>query len=393
MAKKIKEEVKKVRGVFERPADSNIWWIQYFDAEGKRHREKVGRRSDAIGLYQTRKTDIRRGVKLPERHTPKAILFKEIADDMLEISEKRKASYPAEQSTVNKLLPTFGELRVANITHQMIEEYLDARTDLKDASKNRYRGTLSVIFNGAIKSGKATSNPARLVTRRAEDNSRIRYITYPEEDLIRREIRKQGAMYEPSFVIAIETGMRRSEQHTLNWDQVDLDRRQLFLPKTKNGAARAVILTVPALEAFQTLLAVRNPKFKRVFMSRFGEPLTSPRSWFDDVMDEAVKEDPALSDVTWHICRHTYISRLVMAGVDIKTVATLCGHKTLQMTMRYAHLSPSHLLSAVDKLEVYRAEEEARIAKEAALQAADLASPSNTPAEADGRLETAIASG
>jgi integrase len=82
-----------------------------------------------------------------------------------------------------------------------------------------------------------------------------------------------------------------------------------------------------------------------------------------------------------------------MAGVDIKTVATLCGHKTLQMTMRYAHLSPSHLLSAVDKLEVYRAEEEARIAKEAALQAAYLASPSNTPAEADGRLETAIASG
>jgi integrase len=177
-------------------------------------------------------------------------------------------------------------------------------------------------------------------------------------------------MYELSFVIAIETGMRRSEQHTLNWDQVDLDRRQLFLPKTKNGAARAVILTVRALEAFQALLAVRNPKFKRVFMGRFGEPLTSPRSWFDDVMEEVVKEDPALADVTWHICRHTYIRRLVMAGVDIKTVATLCGHKTLQMTMRYAHLSSYHLLSAVDKLAEHRASEEAQLAEEARQAAA-----------------------
>ena len=56
---------KKVRGVFERPAGSEIWWIQYFE-NGRRHRERVGAKSHAIKLYQKRKTQIFTGAKLPE---------------------------------------------------------------------------------------------------------------------------------------------------------------------------------------------------------------------------------------------------------------------------------------------------------------------------------------
>ena len=50
--------------------------------------------------------------------------------------------------------------------------------------------------------------------------------------------------------------------------------------------------------------------------------------------------------------RHTFASRLVMAGVDIRTVAELMGHKTIQMTMRYAHLAPEHNL-AVERLSLF----------------------------------------
>ena len=71
----------------------------------------------------------------------------------------------------------------------------------------------------------------------------------------------------------------------------------------------------------------------------------NPRGWFE----RAVK-DSGLSDFHWHDLRHTFISRLVMAGVDLRTVQELAGHKTIQMTMRYAHLAPSHLATAVEKL-------------------------------------------
>ncbi len=53
-----------------------------------------------------------------------------------------------------------------------------------------------------------------------------------------------------------------------------------------------------------------------------------------------------IAKFTWHCLRHTFASRLIMAGVDLRTVQELMGHKTIQMTCRYAHLGPpgqSHL--------------------------------------------------
>jgi integrase-like protein len=57
-----------------------------------------------------------------------------------------------------------------------------------------------------------------------------------------------------------------------------------------------------------------------------------------------------IADATWHTLRHTFASHLVMAGVDLRTVQELLGHKTLEMTLRYSHLAPAHKASAVEKL-------------------------------------------
>jgi site-specific recombinase XerD len=64
----------------------------------------------------------------------------------------------------------------------------------------------------------------------------------------------------------------------------------------------------------------------------------------------ATLEDAKIQEYTWHCNRHTFASRLVMAGVDLRTVAELLGHRTLQMVMRYSHLAPEHQASAVDRL-------------------------------------------
>jgi site-specific recombinase XerD len=57
-----------------------------------------------------------------------------------------------------------------------------------------------------------------------------------------------------------------------------------------------------------------------------------------------------ISGACFHTLRHTFASHLVMAGVDIATVSKLMGHKSIEMTMRYSHLSPSHLSIAVTLL-------------------------------------------
>ena len=84
--------------------------------------------------------------------------------------------------------------------------------------------------------------------------------------------------------------------------------------------------------------------------------MVSLRAWFELVMQEAVKVNHSLQDVTWHIFRHTYISRLVIAGAELRTVQELASHKDIKMTVRYAHLAPAHKVSAVDRLAEYRRE-------------------------------------
>jgi integrase len=348
---------KPIKGVYENPVGSGIWWINYY-IEGRRHREKVGRRSDAISLYQRRKTDARMGIKMPEVRPRRSVLFEEIASDALVYSKEHKASYPGDKSTVAKLLPVFGKVPIEDITPQAIKSYLDTRDDLTKTTINRYRGTLSMIFQEAIRHGKAKVNPARLVRLHREDNGRVRFITYAEEAVIRGIIRQRCPTHEPELTLALETGMRRGELYSLEWDRVDLERRQLILLKTKNGTTRVVILTAAAVCALEELRMRRRSDSPKVCLTRYGEPMVSPRAWFELVMLEAVKKQPLLQDVTWHIFRHTYISRLVMAGVDLRTVQELAGHKDIKMTTRYAHLAPAHKLAAVDRLTEYRREQE-----------------------------------
>jgi len=99
-----------------------------------------------------------------------------------------------------------------------------------------------------------------------------------------------------------------------------------------------------AYEAFLVLKAQTGGK-GFVCLNTKGERLRESRDWFEPAIKLA-----KIEDFTWHCNRHTFASRLVMKGVDIRTVAELRGHRTIQMAMRYAHLAPAHNRKAVEKL-------------------------------------------
>jgi integrase len=135
--------------------------------------------------------------------------------------------------------------------------------------------------------------------------------------------------------------MRLSEQYTLTWGQVNIAKKEAHLTKTKNGSERTVHLNADALEV---LTARKRGKAKDAVFPRKG-PRFDTRSWFVPCLQDAEIEGYVL-----HCNRHTFCSWLAMAGATIKDLQEAAGHKTISMSARYAHLTPAHKASVVDKM-------------------------------------------
>jgi len=214
-------------------------------------------------------------------------------------------------------------------------------------------------------------NPAKLLKPRKVSDERVRFLNQfepqpteidylkpldTEEARLRAVIEHDCPEHLDELIIALNTGMRRSEQYIrIDWSCVDLTRKDLTIPQSKNGQGRHIPLNGEARTAFERLrqrvigngpipISPQGP----IFVGRGGQRLLGPRHWFDDAVKKA-----GLVNFTWHDLRHTFASRLVMEDVDIRTVAELMGHRKIQMTMRYAHLAPEHKLIAVERLKAY----------------------------------------
>jgi len=340
---------KKERGIFEKEPDSGVWWIRYY-ADGREHREKVGRRGDALKLYKVRKADALRGVKLPENMKNRGLRFKIIAQEAIDwyINHDQK-DVRSFRIRMQIILKDFQDRIADEIKPSEIDTWLGAH-DWAPATKNRYKSVFSKAFKIALADGKVSSNPARLVQQRPENNARLRFLSDDEEKAIRAVILKRCPRHMEELDIALNTGMRKGEQYSLEWPEVSFKRKRIGLDETKNGSSREIPMNKTCLNAFEALYA-RRPHEGRVCQSKFGEDLNDSRTWFDLVIEEASQLIPTLKGFTWHCLRHTFISRLVMKGVDLRTAQELAGHKTISMTVRYAHLAPEHNQAAIEKLD------------------------------------------
>lgn len=151
----------------------------------------------------------------------------------------------------------------------------------------------------------------------------------------------------PLVLLAINTGLRRAELFNLSWDHVNPDFKTITVLASiaKSRSTRYVALNSEAEAILRGWhgQAQDNPL---VFPSaKTGGPLTDiKRAW------KAVRESAGISGFRFHDLRHHFASRLVMEGVPLNTVRDLLGHSDLNMTLRYAHLAPSHRAEAVARL-------------------------------------------
>jgi len=246
------------------------------------------------------------------------------------------------------LLEPFGTRQAADLTRQDIDRWLSGYCKTA-ATANRFRAYFSLCYRLGMENGKVTTNPARLVRARKEDNSRLRFLSRDEYGKLLEIIRRDNAKHAPEFMVSVFTGIRWGEQFDLTWNQVDLNCKMLAGVPTKDPSGvvvrrRDVDINLIALEALreQREAVPHKPKDK-VF------PLPGPGSdcrwWFEPALAET-----KITDYTWHNNRHTFCSWLAIAGVNLKEIQVLAGHKTIAMTAYNAHLSQGATSSAAERL-------------------------------------------
>lgn len=152
----------------------------------------------------------------------------------------------------------------------------------------------------------------------------------------------------PLVLGALNTGLRRGELLQLRWRDVDLTRKILTVrgEGAKTGQTRHVPLNTEATDVLAKWKpAVAEPEWFVFSGGAATTPLTEARKAWTRVITEA-----KVRSFRFHDLRHTFASKLVMAGVDLNTVRELLGHRKMSMTLRYAHLAPQHKADAVEKL-------------------------------------------
>jgi len=333
-------------GIFERPRKSGVWWIDYRDGAGRRHREKVGRRGEARSAYGRRVKEVAEGKYIPPRAAGGALTFRDLAN--LAMAQKklrlRPQSYRTDMVRLGKILPMIGGVPVEQLGPERIEAALGSlrRDGLTGGTVNRYRTMVSSIFSWACSIGRARLNPVARVKRYKENEDRIRYLLPEEETKLREEIRARCPEREAELDLALYTGMRRGEQFTLKWQDVHRDQGYIEVHgKTGRRQVQANAKTFAAIEQLRT----RRPDSDFVCAETQRDGQADWRRWFEKAVRAA-----GVRNFHWHDLRHTFCSRALMSGLDIRTVQKLAGHASIVTTMKYAHLSPEHLREAAQKI-------------------------------------------
>lgn len=336
----------------------NRWYIDYYLPDGKRKREKVSipgmdparlTRQDALKALSIRKAQIAEG-KFEIAQTKKPVTFDKFMERYLEYSKTNKKSCERDITSSKVLLKFFGAKTLGQITIWLVEKYKSERQKENTrygrppakATINRELACLKNMFTKAIEWGLLSSNPVKKVKLFVERPNKLRVLSdYEFQNLYNAS----SNFLKPILILAVNTGMRRGEILNLKWEDINFNEGYITVRESKNNDSRMIPLNKVLIE---TLKSVRNHSTtERLFAHSNGDPVKSFKKAF-----WAALRRSGIEKCRFHDLRHTFASRLVMAGVDIVTVQELMGHRDITMTKRYSHPTPEHKKQAVERLNI-----------------------------------------
>jgi integrase len=346
--------------IVERLADGDLRYSVNVMVDGRRVHRVIGRGSEGVTRTQAEefieqaRTDARSSrLNLPKGRKL-ALTFGAAADDYIaRAAESGGRNLDAKRRQLRMYLkPYFGAMRLDAINGFTIDAYKKRRIDAGAAAGtvNRELATLSHLFNRAVEWRWLDRLPTRPKHLR-ESGGRIIALDDDQCDALMTSAVASADPYLWLFVaFGLNTAMRHGEIMAARWDQLDLVNRRLFIPDAKAGQ-REQPITPELAEMLTREREMRDDRTGWIFPSPHGDSAAGHRARMGAPFRIAVKAaglDPEM--ITPHVMRHTAITKLVQAGVDLPTVQRISGHKTLAMVLRYTHVHGRHIDKAIKAL-------------------------------------------
>ncbi len=320
------------------------WWVR-LSVNGREKMFRVENKTQGKALYGRLKADIREEKYFPEKFDkPKALTLRVAITRHLAGSTNR--SLEAEKLFGKFWISLWGNRLITDVSSEecrQVQAQLKAQGKWKLATINRYFAFLRHVLMIAVKDGHISRNPVSSVKFFPEAH-RVRF--FSNEELRRLHGLIDGEDWKV-VGFGLETGLRRSEQFQLRWEHISFESTMLTIPLPKGGKTRHVPLSKEAVKILRSLDSFLHSPWVFAGIRKPLQPMDS-RAFLRRVFEPALQKAGIL-DASWHILRHTTASRLVMAGVPLPTVKEILGHRDIQTTLKYAHLSPGHIQAAIEK--------------------------------------------
>ena len=336
-------------GIYLRPDSPHFWMSLQID--GKRHRLNTGvsDRRVAEELFAGWQVELARERWLgPVQRESDRQVHELIREYLVKVTPRKSLDSQRRDHVVFGHLPKAWEnLLLRELTPKLIDDYMSDR--LKTvcfATVSKELGILKSAYRYAIRWEWATKNPLAGVSLNQEGEGRLRWLTREEES---RLLLACAPWLQDIVIVALDTGLRRSNLVGLRRDWLYHDGKLLIIPRQHIKLKKSVV-TIPLTTRAAHILHAQHEASTSpyIFVRPNGKPYSAGA-----VSTAFIRSarHAGFHDVSLHILRHTFVSRLVQAGRPLAEIAALAGHRDIRMTLRYGHLAPRHLEESIQALE------------------------------------------
>src|SRR5438094_1587624 len=318
-------------------------WCVGFTMKGRRYRETVGpNKKVAEKVLSLRMTQVLENRYFPPNRALGRMPFNEFAEMYLEREGPLLKSIRTERNRVLAWAREFRSRPLGQIARAEIEAWRRERVSkCRTSTINRFLSRLRHLFSVAVEWVLLEESPMKGMKFLRENNARTRYLSLEE---CQRLIASCIAPHIRALVtVALHSGMRLGEILDLHWYDLDFASGFILVRDSKNGESRHVPMDATLFALFRAYPHRLGTDL--VFSSPRGGRIVDVRTGFLNSCKRA-----GLIDLHFHDLRHTFASQFVMSGGDLYILKEILGHKSITMTQRYAHLSPTYKLKAIDRM-------------------------------------------